>query len=74
MIRREPTLIPMTDEDVQDVRAVVAKQKLADTPSLTKEDVEMFDSLKDGISKAERLGLDSDAGMFFHHYLSLTIC
>ncbi|KAF8200671.1 hypothetical protein BJ912DRAFT_575207 [Pholiota molesta] len=27
MIRRNPTLIPMTDLDVQDVRNLVAKQK-----------------------------------------------
>jgi hypothetical protein len=79
MIRREPTLIPMTDLDVQDVRDMVAKQKaelanhqsllskmkrLAESPNLTKEDVEMFDRFKDGISKAKRLGLDSGAGMF----------
>ena len=70
----------MTDEDVQDVRDMVAKQKtdlanqsllsdmkrLADNPVLTKEDVEMFDHLKDGMSKAERLGLDTAAGMFLH--------
>ncbi|KAG8213564.1 hypothetical protein J3R82DRAFT_10219 [Butyriboletus roseoflavus] len=27
MIRRPPTMIPMTDEDIQDVRALVAQQK-----------------------------------------------
>jgi hypothetical protein len=27
MIRRNPTLIPMNDSDVEDVRAMVAKQK-----------------------------------------------
>jgi len=79
MIRRQPTLIPMTDEDVQDVRDM-AKQKtdlsnqsllsnMTDNSSVTREDVEM----KDGVSKAERLGLDSGPGMFFH-YLSLTNC
>lgn len=85
MIRREPTLILMTDLDVQDVRDVVAKQKaelanhqsllskmkrLADNPNLTKEDVEMFDRFKDGMSKAKRLGLDSSAGR--HYPLLLT--
>ena len=70
----------MTDLDVQDVRDVVAKQKaelanhqlllskmkrLADNPNLTKEDVEMFDRFKDGMSKAKRLGLDSSAGRFY---------
>jgi hypothetical protein len=28
MIRRNPTLIPMNDSDVEDVRAMVAKQKV----------------------------------------------
>lgn len=70
----------MTDLDVQDVRDMVAEQKaelanhqallakmrrLADNPNLTKEDVEMFDRFKDGVSKAKRLGLDSSAGTFY---------
>lgn len=29
MIRRPPTMIPMTDADIQDVRALVAQQKAA---------------------------------------------
>jgi hypothetical protein len=80
MIRREPTLLSMTDLDVQDVRDMVAEQKaelanhqallakmrrLADNPNLTKEDVEMFDRFKDGVSKAKRLGLDSSAGTLY---------
>jgi len=35
MIRRSPTLIPMADSDVQDIRDMVAKQK-ADTYTLQK--------------------------------------
>lgn len=77
MIRREPTLIPLTDLDVQDVRDMLAKQKaetvnhqslvskmkrLAEDPNLTREDVEMFDRIKD--AKAKRLGLDPGAGKF----------
>ena len=27
MIRRSPTMIPMTDSDIQDIRALVAQQK-----------------------------------------------
>jgi len=70
----------MTDEDVQDVRDIqktdLANQSLmsnmTDNSSVTREDVEMFDNLKE--SKAKRLGLDSGPGMFFHHYPSLTKC
>ncbi|KAF8973113.1 hypothetical protein BDZ97DRAFT_653973 [Flammula alnicola] len=65
MIRRNPTLIPMTDLDVQDVRDMVAKQKaelqnhqqlmvkmkrLADNPNMTKEDMEMFEQMKASIA------------------------
>jgi len=76
MIRRNPTLIPMTDMDVQDVRDMVAKQKaglqshqqlmvkmkrLADNPSMSKEDMEMFEQMKEAMArseKAKRLGLE----------------
>ncbi|KIY44480.1 hypothetical protein FISHEDRAFT_77670 [Fistulina hepatica ATCC 64428] len=37
MIRREPTLIPMTDFDVQQVRDLVAAQKAAKAPPATDE-------------------------------------
>ncbi|KAJ7346865.1 hypothetical protein DFH08DRAFT_869612 [Mycena albidolilacea] len=57
MIRRSPTLINMSDFDVQDVRDVVAKQKtdsslmlkmkrMAENPAMDNEDMEMLDQLK----------------------------
>ncbi|KAH6914387.1 hypothetical protein BKA70DRAFT_1421165 [Coprinopsis sp. MPI-PUGE-AT-0042] len=61
MIRRNPTLIPMTDSDVQDVREMVAQQKeeeqkqqalvaqikkLAEDTELASEDSEMQEELK----------------------------
>ncbi|KAF8210548.1 hypothetical protein K438DRAFT_1809883 [Mycena galopus ATCC 62051] len=57
MIRRTPTLINMSDLDVQDVRDVVAKQKtdsslmlkmkrMAENPAMDTEDMEMLDQLK----------------------------
>ncbi|KAG7098756.1 hypothetical protein E1B28_000665 [Marasmius oreades] len=61
MIRRPPTLIPMTDNDVQDVRDMVAQQraevayekemaeklkKLADTPEVQPDDFAMLEQLK----------------------------
>ncbi|KAJ7072151.1 hypothetical protein C8F01DRAFT_1102754 [Mycena amicta] len=57
MIRRNPTLINMTDFDVQDVRDMLLKQKtdaallfkmkrMAETPSIQKEDLEMLEQLK----------------------------
>ncbi|KAJ7902084.1 hypothetical protein B0H14DRAFT_2669837 [Mycena olivaceomarginata] len=57
MIRRTPTLINMSDFDVQDVRDVVAKQKtdsslmlkmkrMAENPAMDNEDMEMLDQLK----------------------------
>ncbi|KAJ7178367.1 hypothetical protein C8R43DRAFT_973112 [Mycena crocata] len=57
MIRRNPTLISMSDLDVQDVRDVIAKQKtdtallqkmkrMADNPDMEKEDLEMLEQLK----------------------------
>ncbi|KAJ6500135.1 hypothetical protein C8R47DRAFT_1110576 [Mycena vitilis] len=57
MIRRSPTLINMSDLDVQDVRDVVAKQKvdsalmlkmkrMAENPALEAEDMEMIEQLK----------------------------
>ncbi|KAJ3918053.1 hypothetical protein F5877DRAFT_4689, partial [Lentinula edodes] len=61
MIRRNPTLIPMNDNDVQDIRDIVNKgkvdpegnevlaakmKKLADNPNFTNEDQKMLDSMK----------------------------
>ncbi|KAF7361677.1 hypothetical protein MVEN_00511200 [Mycena venus] len=57
MIRRTPTLINMSDLDVQDVRDVIAKQKtdsalmlkmkrMAENPAMDNEDMEMLDQLK----------------------------
>ncbi|KAJ7268748.1 hypothetical protein B0H12DRAFT_1229638 [Mycena haematopus] len=57
MIRRTPTLISMSDLDVQDVRDVVTKQKtdsalmlkmkrMAENPAMDNEDMEMLDQLK----------------------------
>ncbi|KAJ3495340.1 hypothetical protein NLJ89_g10642 [Agrocybe chaxingu] len=74
----------MTDLDVQDVRDVFAKQKqellthqqlmakmkrLTDNPNMTKEDLEMYEQLKEAVTarherneKAKRLGLVPEAG------------
>lgn len=65
MIRREPTLIPMTDNDVQDVRdAVKARANLkADASKKSGSSVPGFaaqeevQKKKEGMSKNERLGL-----------------
>ncbi|KAJ3813812.1 hypothetical protein EV368DRAFT_45028 [Lentinula lateritia] len=61
MIRRNPTLIPMNDNDVQDIRDIVNKgkvdpegnevlaakmKKLADNPNFTNEDQKMLDSMR----------------------------
>lgn len=61
MIRRTPTLIPMGDFDVQDVRDMLAKQKaeqaqhlqlmakikrIAQNPNMEKEDYEVMEQLK----------------------------
>ncbi|KAJ7045761.1 hypothetical protein C8F04DRAFT_1249143 [Mycena alexandri] len=57
MIRRTPTLISMSDLDVQDVRDALAKQKtdivlmnkmkrMADNPAMDAEDMEMLEQLK----------------------------
>jgi len=78
MIRRDPTLIPMTDLDVQDVRDVVTKQKaemanhqaliakmkrLADNPLMTGEDMEMYEQLKEGVNEKNKARrLGLDAG------------
>jgi len=65
MIRRPPTMIPMTDLDVQDVRDMVAKQKqeaqkshslmlklkrMSENPNMTEEDKQMFMDIKSGLS------------------------
>lgn len=70
MIRRNPTLIPMNDLDVQDIRDMVAKQKadqqlmqkmkrLVESPDILKEDYDLITELSK--DKARRLGLDPDS-------------
>ncbi|PPQ89738.1 hypothetical protein CVT25_014140 [Psilocybe cyanescens] len=69
MIRRNPTLIPLTDADVQDVRDMVAKQKtdlhnhqqlmvkmrrLAESPLMSKEDKEMFEQMKEALVRTDK--------------------
>ncbi|KAF6763095.1 hypothetical protein DFP72DRAFT_523303 [Ephemerocybe angulata] len=68
MIRRNPTLIPMTDSDVQDIREIVAKAKadeqqhqailntmsrLSKTSKITSEDRDMQDILESMDAKVE---------------------
>lgn len=81
MIRREPTLIPMTDSDVQDVRDMVAKQKadlanhqalvakmkrLADNPNMTSEDKEMYEQMKKALNERNKAKrLGLDTGEIF---------
>jgi hypothetical protein len=78
MIRREPTLISMTDSDVQDVRDKVAKQKaemashqaliskmkrLADNPNMTNEDREVYEQMKKSLNERSKAKrLGLDAG------------
>ncbi|KAF9529190.1 hypothetical protein CPB83DRAFT_852829 [Crepidotus variabilis] len=82
MIRREPTLIQMTDLDVQDVRDMVAKQKaeinshqalitkmkrLADNPNMTSEDQDMYEQLKEALNeKTKAKRLGLDTGSELH--------
>lgn len=69
MIRRNPTLIPMSDLDVQDVRDMVAKQRselqnqqqlmakikrLAEDPNMSKDDIDMFEQLKEAVARTEK--------------------
>jgi len=69
MIRRNPTLIPMSDLDVQDVRDLVARQKadthtqhkamakmkrMAEKP-LDEEDIQLFAQLKDVVTGLKAL-------------------
>ena len=77
MIRRNPTMIPMNDTDVQDVRQLVARQKadgerkqramlkmkeMAERPT-NKEDEQVFKSLKEMIAERNaRLGVQDGAG------------
>jgi hypothetical protein len=70
MIRRNPTLIPMNDLDVQDIRDMVAKQKadqqlmqkmkrLVESPEILKEDFNLMAELRGSIKdKVRRMGLD----------------
>ena len=82
MIRRNPTLIPMSDYDVQDARDMLAKQKgealhqqqlvvkmkrIAENPTMQKEDLEMIEQFRvvaARYEKARRLGLEPQAGGF----------
>lgn len=72
MIRRNPTLIPMTDLDVQDIRNMVAKQKeqakalrevrrVAESPNIEQADLLIFKNIKAAQAQREekdkRLGL-----------------
>lgn len=70
MIRRDPTLIPMTDNDVQDVRDMLAARQKAQSLQKTEEMLrdgatgvpgfaaqEDAKRKKDTMSKHERLGL-----------------
>jgi hypothetical protein len=68
MIRRSPTLISMSDLDVQDVRDQIAKQKtdsalmlkmkrMAENPAMDKEDLEMLDQLKARYGDRDKLGM-----------------
>ncbi|KIK09924.1 hypothetical protein K443DRAFT_671240 [Laccaria amethystina LaAM-08-1] len=73
MIRRNPTLIPMNDLDVQDIRDMVAKQKadqqlmqkmkrLVESPEILKEDFNLMAELRGSIKdKVRRMGLDMDS-------------
>ncbi|KAF8070619.1 hypothetical protein FPV67DRAFT_1756719 [Lyophyllum atratum] len=69
MIRRTPTLIPMGDFDVQDVRDMLAKQKadqaqhlqliakmkrIAQNPNMEKEDYEVMEQLKAAAARQDR--------------------
>jgi len=69
MIRRAPTLIPMGDFDVQDVRDILAKQKaeaaqhqqlmlkikrIAENPNMEKEDYEVMEQLKAAAARQEK--------------------
>lgn len=73
MIRRNPTLIPMSDGDVQDVRDMVAKeletmqnrqvimkkvQSLTEGPDMFGEGDEVFRQLLSFEMKTKRLGLE----------------
>ncbi|KAJ7772543.1 hypothetical protein DFH07DRAFT_953009 [Mycena maculata] len=73
MIRRNPTLIAMSDLDVQDVRDVITKQKtdatlmmkmkrMAENPTMEKEDMDMLDQLKARYGDREKFTGPSAAG------------
>ncbi|RDB25291.1 hypothetical protein Hypma_007724 [Hypsizygus marmoreus] len=69
MIRRTPTLIPMSDFDVQDVRDLLARQKaehaqhqllmakikrIAENPNMEKEDFEVMEQFKAAAARQEK--------------------
>ena len=74
MIRRNPTLIPMGDADVQDVRDMVSRETLEKVQShpagIFKEDDANVQQLLSEL-KAKRLGLE--AGVFTIHQCLLRI-
>ena len=66
MIRRDPTLIPMSDADVEDVRQMIAENRkslnretleVQSLPGMSKEDDAMFQKLLSEL-KAKRIGLE----------------
>ena len=60
MIRRNPTLIPMSDADVQDVRDMVAREKAENHPAgagMSEESNAEFQQQLPSESKEKRLGL-----------------
>ena len=70
MIRREPTMIPMSDADVQDVRDLVATQTaeaqrnhrlIAQLKTVAAESTPQKDQDKDRLERERRLGIPSRA-------------
>lgn len=69
MLRRDPTMIPMKDSDIQDIRDMVAKQKqdlqthqqlivkmkrLAESSTMSKEDDKMLEQMKDVVIRTDK--------------------
>ncbi|KAF7977733.1 hypothetical protein HWV62_2804 [Athelia sp. TMB] len=70
MIRREPTMIPMSDADVQDVRDLVATQTaeaqrnhrlIAQLKTVAAESTPQKDQDKDRLERDRRLGIPARA-------------
>lgn len=75
MIRRTPTLIQMSDSDVQDIRDLVAKERaevngrqqtlqmkqMADNPNIQKQDLEFMHAMRSRLQDRDsRLGMSSE--------------